>query len=109
MYGIQLTCSDGFVLRNLSFANQPNPAKAGLLLAGTNGVVDSIRFRNNWNSIVAHGCRNVSVTGLVGCKHAFEHGFCGTPSVDIRKGFTLRGSDCGRPDAECSFRESPFL
>ena len=110
MYGIQLTCTDGFLVRNVSFANQPNPAKAGLLLASKNGLVESIHFHNNWNNIVVHSSRNVSIAGLVGCKKAFEHGLCGKPSVDARSGFTLRDSDCGLlHDDECSFRESPFL
>ena len=109
MYGIQLSDTDGFTVRNCSFSNNPNPSKAGLRLQSSkNGVVEGCRFHNNWNSLVVAGARNVSISGLVGCARSFEHGLCGKPSPDITKGFKIRDSDCGVPEAECAFREAPF-
>eukprot|EP01051_Picozoa_sp_SAG22_P020578 SAG22_NODE_4214_length_1341_cov_2.232689_1_plen_325_part_00 len=108
MHGIQLTCTDGFVLRNCSFTNQPNPSKAGLLVGSKNGIVENCRFHNNWNNLVVGGAWNVSISGLTGCRKAFEHALCGKPSLDILNGFKIRDSDCGIPEAECAFRDEPF-
>jgi hypothetical protein len=104
-YGIQLTETDGFEVRNCVIRNNPVFSKGGLLVGGShNGVVINSEIADNAVNIRVDGVSNVSFHGVYGCERAWLYPLCGALGQ-----FKLSNTSCkAREIKECVFPDSPY-